>query len=113
MGGIGLDFLAELFDEGPEIFGVFAVLGSPYRAQDFPVGDGFVGMVGKIVQDFKFLGRKPHVFSIDGYATAPGSQFRRLPGELFEGPIRGRRHSGGAPSESLPAVPAMRKGLVM
>jgi hypothetical protein len=55
MGGVRLDFLAELFDESPEVFVMFAVLGSPHRAQNLPVRDGLVGMVGKIVQDFKFL----------------------------------------------------------
>ena len=64
---------------------MFAVLGSPHGAQDFPVGDGFVGMDGKIVQDFKFFGSEPHVFSFDGYAPVPKVNIYCFQGKLLGG----------------------------
>ena len=48
---------------------MFAVLRSPDRAQDIPVGDRFIGMIRQIMQDFKFLGREPDVLTFDGYAA--------------------------------------------
>ena len=56
--GRGLDFLAQLLDEGAQVLVAFAVFPPPHGAQDLAVREGPVGVFGEIMQNLEPPGRQ-------------------------------------------------------
>ena len=62
LGGIGLDLLSKVGDEDAQVIGLVAIVGSPYRLQQFPVGDRFAGVRDQVTQKVEFFGSQANGF---------------------------------------------------
>ena len=60
----GLDLLAQLIDEDPQIFDLIAILRSPDGLQEALVRYGFVGLGNQIAQNIEFGGCEPHCIAV-------------------------------------------------
>ena len=76
--GIELDLLSQSLDERPKVIDLIAIVGTPYRLQQFPMRHDFIRMLGQIAKKVQFLRRQVRLVHRCGSLSGPLKSIDKL-----------------------------------